>query len=425
MVNNSIQSKSSKDSHARSTFLDNDTVLSMEAARYGQNLSDNISASTEVRPDSTKDDNNDVTKETFSATNDNNDDVTMDTLSSYLFQLFSITESPSDHLFTKERNNDTTVTNQSTSNLNQTLTKPEKQDVHFLEDYLSDFMLNTAMQKTDLRVHLFQTSDTLFPNWPRFQNGNPFTDVRIHAFYDNVTYEYLWQIYTDPTEGLKNCPLFKGTYRQFRLDSGNGLMLVFLRNALHFLQDKAGLILLGYISNYSTACDDLLKTTAALLKQSLSIFYAPSAPVLPCPRNLFTDYDTDSFNRPHTVAELLVSVTYHAKFTMNLRRCELDLRQSLDFESDHHIHKIYEKVTVELLLVITALLIVPTILYSFTKVTKWITVYVSQLEERNSALAEKTAELDREKGRTEKLLYEVIQRSCTVLGAKPQNEESF
>ena len=408
MANNSVEPYTLEDSHVPSMFFENDTVPSdatVQAPRHKPNSKNYLSAITVTNSE------DDAVK---AAIKDYHKDVSSETLSPYLFQSFSTTDIPSNitnSLHTNEMDN---ADNQSTtsSGIQETtglirVTDIQKDDVQFLKEYLSEGMLNTTMEKTDLSIHIFQTSDDLFPNWPRFQNGNPFTDIRIHAISDNVTFELFWQTYVNQTEDLRNCPVFKGTYRQSNLDSGNSLMLAFLRSALRFLQDKAGLILLSYISNYKTMYDDLLKITIALLQQSLSIFYAPSAPALPCSPNLFSDYDPDSFSRPSEIDELLISVEYHSKFIRDLQKCERSLRQSCITESEDHIKKLYEKVTIELLLIITALLIVPTILYSFTKVSNWITVYVSQLEERNSALAEKTAELDQEKSLTEKLLYEV------------------
>ena len=287
-------------------------------------------------------------------------------------------------------------------------------DLQFLREYLSDDTFNSAIYSTDLGIETFQIAGNNYPEWPQFELGNPFIAFRNQAKFENISVASLWGNYTNQVEGLRSCPLLKGIHKEFQMDSGHVLMLVFLRNALLYTQDKTAHVILGYTSHYQEYVD-LLKTTVVHLEQSLSIFTAPSAPVLPCKYSVFADYDPSRLNNPRNLNDFYSSIIYHTKFAMRLRECELDLRNSVRTNSEDYIKKLYQKITIELLLIMTAFLIVPTILYSFTKVSKWMTVYVSQLEERNSALAEKTAELDREKSLTEKLLYEVRKEQQIIL----------
>ena len=288
-------------------------------------------------------------------------------------------------------------------------------DLQFITEYMSDDTFNSAIYSTDVSIETFQKVGNYYCGWPQFELGNPFIAFRNQAKFENVSVEMLWGNYSNQIEGLRSCPFLKGIHKQFQLDSGHVLMLVYLRNALLFTQDKIAHIILGYLSHYQELYVDLLKTTVVHLEQSLSIFTAPSAPVLPCKYSVFANYDPSRLNTPRNLNDFYSSIVYHTKFAMELRECELDLRNSVITNSEDHIKKLYQKITIELLLIMTALLIVPTILYSFTKVSKWMTVYVSQLEERNSALAEKTAELDKEKNLTEKLLYEVRKEQQTIL----------
>ena len=281
-------------------------------------------------------------------------------------------------------------------------------EIQFMIKYLSIQTLSKAVADTDTSVAKVKTSAHFYSGWPRFELGNPFLILRNQAKFENISDESLWENYSKETETLKDSPLFKGIHKQVQLDSGHAQMLLYLRHALMYIQDKTGHIILSYISNHSASSHvDLIKTTSALLQQSLSIFNALSAPMLPCKYKTFADYEPSYLNTPQNVHELYMSISYHTTFAMNLHECEIDLGNTVVEESEEYINKLYQKITIDLLLIMTALLIVPTILYSFTKVSKWITVYVSQLEERNMALAEKTAELDKEKSLTENLLYEV------------------
>ena len=417
--NNTTGNNSSGNLHAPGAFFENDT------------LSSNLT----LNPNSPEDYFNAPTTSIHSDDNSLNPRSKFSDVTSQNLQQHSTPQTPVDHTHLPEEDEilevnrslssqynasqSTLYSDVSTQALNGRGTMGESlegsYDLQFITEYLSDDTLNSAIYSTDLSIEIFQKAGNYYSGWPQFELGNPFITFRNQAKFENISVELLWANYSNQIEGLRSCPFLKGIHKQFRIDSGHVLMLVYLRNALLFTQDKIAHIILGYESHYQELYVDLLKTSVVHLEQSLSIFTAPSAPVLPCKYSVFAEYDPNRLNTPRNLNDFYSSIVYHTKFAMGLRECELNLRSSVITRSEDYIKKLYQKITIELLLIMTALLIVPTILYSFIKVSKWITVYVSQLEERNSALAEKTAELDKEKSLTEKLLYEVSKELQTIL----------
>ncbi len=288
----------------------------------------------------------------------------------------------------------------------------EHTNTSFCQPYVIQEQLLKAWHQTDTSVEIFRNMEQRFPGWPDFSGGNPFAEIRLLTERDNVTMDSVWELYANQTNALRHCPLLKGTHRDFRLESGNNFLLAFLRTGLPLLQDTTALMLLSFLSN-STQTDSLLKATQAQMYLSLALFFTPNQPCT-MPIVLKESCQHPDLQRPSSQNELLNCVLSDVQFLSQLRQCELSLRNDAKDESERQIQTLYEKVTLEILLVFAAFLIVPSILYSFTEVSRWITLYVSELEERNSTLAEKTAELDKEKGLTEKLLYEVQTYSYTI-----------
>ncbi len=274
-------------------------------------------------------------------------------------------------------------------------------------EYVSDRFMADVKLFTDKSLREFQILDANYPGWPRYETGNRFRHIRSLVENDSTSVEFVWHIYSNQTNSLRHCPILKGSHASSS-DSGYSLLLAFLRTALWYLQDKAALSLMTFASN-SSQYTDLLKATVAQLHLSLSVFFAPAGPDISCTLH---DVNLDSINprgfkMPTNEKELLASFLSDITLALEMQACELHLRTRIRTDSENTIQALQLKITLEIMMAILALLVLPTILHSFTKVSEWITIYVSQLEERNKTLAEKTAELDLEKSLTEKLLYEV------------------
>ncbi len=104
---------------------------------------------------------------------------------------------------------------------------------------------------------------------------------------------------------------------------------------------------------------------------------------------------------------LFTSIVDNMHLEDQLAACEEQIHKTMRSGQNKDLIELYMHLFLDIVLLLAALLTIPTILSSFVKLNRWMANYCLMVEARNDELYNKTMELNTEKALTEKLLYQV------------------